>query len=422
MYVFLVLVIKKHEEFEYYKPLLPSQNDHMIGTLGVRRALPWFGAGTVVGIFGSQFLKDLFVLERQKIGSPEEVVVQTDNHISPHYPADRPLPSYNNIVVRPAFTTSMNYRTKEPDWVAEMLTADLINTKNGERKNSQFKGDPDIPDRFKASNADYWDSGWSRGHLAASASHRHNQAGQDSTFLLNSNIVPQDLSMNGCDWNRLEVLVRDLANAFPNGRIYVLSGPAWVPESDTPFTQRPFSKNKVIMYEVLGKNNVHVPTHMFKVIRLQDMSQGVDATAAFIMPNRPIREERPIQTFMTDLDSLEIVTGFDLSGMRSSSDLCTIVRCEKSTNRRMLGWRHYGLIDESRNIDELRISVKKALADGFIDGDNFLIAKIVRDRMRDLGLGDHVEKLFPSDKEAQDAVRRGIETFTKRNAQVVLQD
>ena len=386
----------------------------MAGVLGLRRALPWFGAGTIFGLFGSQLVKDLFVVEESK--KSEQVVPVSAQIVSPHYPADVRLPSSGNVIVRPSFTTSMNLRTKTPDWVAEMLTFELVNSKNGDRKHSQFKSEKDLPDRFRATNQDYWDSGWSRGHLAASASHRHSQEGQDSTFLLNSNIVPQDLSMNGCDWNRLEVLVRDVTKAHPKGKVFVLSGPVWVPEAKTPFTQRPFSTNKVIMYEVIGKTNVHVPTHMFKIIRLQDPTQNVDASVAFVMPNRPISEEQPIESYKMQLDELENLTGLDLSGMMTASDLCVYVKCEKSTNRRMLGWRHYGLIDEARTVDELRTAITDALNDGFVDGDNFLIGKIVRDRMIDLELGDDVAKLFPKDQDRQKAVRRGIDNFTKRGS------
>lgn len=377
-----------------------------------RRGLPWFGAGTIVGIFGSQLLQDLSVVEKSE--PPRQVVLAPEIR-SPHYPAGHPLPSTSNVVVRPSFTTSHNYRTKTPDWVAELLTADLVNGKNGERKNAQFKSDSDIPWIFKATNDDYWDSGWSRGHLAASASHRKTQAGQDSTFLLNSNIVPQDLSMNGCDWNRLEVLVRDLTKSHPNGQVYVLSGPAWVPESNTPFTQRPFSKNKVVMHEVVGDNNVYVPTHMFKVIRLDDESEAVSATAAFLMPNRPIAKEANLETYLVDMIELEKLTGLDLSGLKSGTGLCTVEKCNRPTNRRMHGWRHYGYIDEARGIDELRTAVRNAIDDGFVDGDNFLIPKAVRDRMRDLNLGEDVVKLFPGEEKYQKSVLNGFEVFKKRS-------
>lgn len=375
----------------------------------IRRGLPWFGAGTVFGLIGSQVLRDWVFVPPPELDQIQEKVAEVA--ISPHYPSET-LPSSNNVVVRGAYTTSINYRTKTPDWVAEMLTLDLLNGKNGNRKSAQFKSDSDVPLRFKALNTDYWDSGWSRGHLAAAASHKHSQEGQDSTFLLNSNIVPQDMSMNGCDWNRLEVLVRDVTKTFPNGKVFVLSGPVWKAEMDTPFTQRPFSKNKVIMHEVLGETQVHVPTHMFKVVKVVDQSTNLLASVGFLMPNRPIADERPVESFKAKLEEIELHTGLDLSGMKSSTDLCTVVRCEKPTNRRMLGWRHYGHIDEAKDLEELRTATRNAIDAGFVDGDNFLIAKAVRDRMNDLGIKSG---LFPDEEKYEVAVQRGIDTFTRKN-------
>ena len=366
------------------------------------------------GLIGSQLLSEYLPTvpypstEKPK---PAEKQQAEDIIVSEHYPTEK-LPSLNNVVVRPAYTSSLNFRTKTPDWVAEQLTFELVNAKNGDRKGANFKTDTDVPTQFRAHNVDYWDSGWSRGHLAASASHKHSQENQDSTFLLNSNIVPQDLSMNGCDWNRLEVLVRDVTKAFPNAKVYVLSGPVWVAESQTPFTQRPFSKNKVIMHEVLGASQVHVPTHMFKIIRVEDASKKISASTAFLMPNRPILDEQPIESYKTQLDSIEVQTGLDLSGMKTNTDLCTIVRCEKSSNRRMLGWRHFGRIDEARDVNELRTATRNAIDAGFVDGDNFLIAKAVRDRMLDLKIST---ELFPDEERYQNAVQRGIATLTRKS-------
>jgi len=392
----------------------------MSHSLGLRRAIPWFGAGAVFGYIGSELVGDM---SHSRVPQTIESGVDTldtlpdksafsANDLAPHYPVGFSYPSISNIVVREAFTTSMNYRTKIPDWVAEKLTADIINGRNGERKHASFKADEDIREQFRASNADYWDSGWSRGHLAASASHKLTQEGQDSTFLLNSNILPQDLSMNGCDWNRLEVLVRDVTKSHPKGTVYVLSGPVWVPE-ETEHTQRLFSKNKCILHEVVGTNQVHVPTHMFKIIRLDNGSES--SSAAFIIPNRPILNEKPLLNYRVSLDTLEKQTGIDLSSFQTNTNLCTITQCEKSTNRRMLGWRHYGFIDLSKNVHELRSSVKNAVDAGFVDGDNFLIPKVIRDRMRDLNLGEEPENLFPDDEKYRTAVTNGFEVYKSKS-------
>ena len=60
---------------------------------------------------------------------------------------------------------------------------------------------------FQSHNDDFWDSGWSRGHMAPAGNNKYCQTWMDDTFLL-SNIVPQDIQNNGDFWNRLEIYCR----------------------------------------------------------------------------------------------------------------------------------------------------------------------------------------------------------------------
>lgn len=57
---------------------------------------------------------------------------------------------------------------------------------------------------------DNYQSGWSRGHLAAAGNHSCDQKTYLETFWLNSNIVPQEFSNNGGFWARFERFVKDL--------------------------------------------------------------------------------------------------------------------------------------------------------------------------------------------------------------------
>ena len=54
---------------------------------------------------------------------------------------------------------------KTPRWVLEHLTKEKIKGE-ADRVHSVFKPDPNVPALFQSSNDDYWDSGWSRGHMA----------------------------------------------------------------------------------------------------------------------------------------------------------------------------------------------------------------------------------------------------------------
>jgi hypothetical protein len=92
------------------------------------------------------------------------------------------LPSMDNIIVRKSYVASMNFKTRTPNWVAERIFAsNMSETTNVEgvalRHNSQFKSDQSIPESVRANVKDYWKSGYSRGHLAAAASHKHSQVG-----------------------------------------------------------------------------------------------------------------------------------------------------------------------------------------------------------------------------------------------------
>ena len=69
---------------------------------------------------------------------------------------------------------------KTPRWVLEHLTRDKVKG-DANRMHSAFKPDLNIPAAFQSSNDDYWDSGWSRGHMAPASKYpMHSQ----STLLL----------------------------------------------------------------------------------------------------------------------------------------------------------------------------------------------------------------------------------------------
>jgi DNA/RNA endonuclease G (NUC1) len=58
------------------------------------------------------------------------------------------------------------------------------------RKLSRFRQDPNLPPEVAAKNEDFWDSGWSRGHMVPAGNNKFSQEAMNDTFYL-SNIVPQ---------------------------------------------------------------------------------------------------------------------------------------------------------------------------------------------------------------------------------------
>lgn len=74
------------------------------------------------------------------------------------------------IIFRENYVISYDERTRNPRWVFEKITADDLGG-DADRKECDFKSDPEVHDYFRAKNMDFKGSGYDRGHLAAAANH-----------------------------------------------------------------------------------------------------------------------------------------------------------------------------------------------------------------------------------------------------------
>jgi len=186
----------------------------------------------------------------------------------------------------------------------------------------------------------------------------------NQTFYL-TNIVPQDLENNGNYWNRLEIYCRELTNQFSD--VYIISGPLWLPaledeneedknlpikwknppinltninsndavilsEKGDSGTAKPKYKKpakKFVKYQVLGKNNVAVPTHLYKIILVEDPKMDMPMMGAFVVPNKPIQNVK-LEQFEVELEEIEKHVGvkFHQELDRSQvSSLCLSTGC-----------------------------------------------------------------------------------------------
>lgn len=64
-----------------------------------------------------------------------------------------------------------------------------------------------------------------------------------------------------------------------------------------------------IIFQIIGKNEVAVPTHLFKVIIVEDSRSAPVAIGAFIVPNEPIGFNRQLKEYQVELRELERVSG-----------------------------------------------------------------------------------------------------------------
>ncbi|XP_013410102.1 endonuclease G, mitochondrial-like [Lingula anatina] len=210
------------------------------------------------------------------------------------------FPGLDNVRTLKDYVISYDRRNRTANWVFEHLTPENVAyNEYVDRKHCEFFEDESFHPYHRARNEDYKGSGYDRGHLAAAANHRSSLQAMGETFLL-SNISPQvGKGFNRDAWNKLENYVRKLTKNHPN--VYVCTGPLYLPRKE------PDGKTYV-KYEVIGKNNVAVPTHFFKVIVMEN-EKGDFHLQSFVMPNQALPDNINLFNYQVPVDSIERAAG-----------------------------------------------------------------------------------------------------------------
>ncbi len=199
-------------------------------------------------------------------------------------PAMRPS-SGEQILRRTAYTASYNTENRLPNWVAWHLTAEHTTGKYG-RKGIKFREDEDVPEP-RATDADYYNSGYDRGHLCPSADCKWSEEAQLESFLF-TNACPQVHGLNAGDWNEIEQQCRRWAKEF--GSLYIVSGPI-------------FYRGR---HKKIGRNKVVVPEAFFKVALCME---GKPKAIGFIYKN--VSGNRSKSSYVNTIDEVERITGLD---------------------------------------------------------------------------------------------------------------
>ncbi|XP_002736286.1 endonuclease G, mitochondrial-like [Saccoglossus kowalevskii] len=209
-------------------------------------------------------------------------------------------PSLTNLKKHGDFVLSYDRRNRIPNWVFEHLTAQKVAYNDViDRENCQFFEDNDVHVYFRSTNADYYKSGYDRGHMAAAANHRTSIETMQQTFFL-SNVAPQvGAGFNRDIWCDLEKYVRKLTKKYKN--LYVCTGPLYLPRQERDGKQ-------YVKYEVIGRNHVAVPTHFFKVI-LCETDKGEFDVESFVIPNAAQPEKAKLNLYRFSIESIERASG-----------------------------------------------------------------------------------------------------------------
>lgn len=229
---------------------------------------------------------------------PDESSHQKQITIQQH--VKKPLISVAPVLEKEAITIIYDGRFKNPHCVIEELTHDRLQG-SADRAKHQFKADEALPEHLRATLSDYKGSGLDRGHLSPAANNKQNVRVMRESFLL-TNICPQEPTFNRNYWAFLESHVRALTEQYQ--KVTVISGPLYVPQGE--------SGERYVHFRVIGPNDVGVPTHFFKVLKLEDAG-GQIHKRAYILPNEPIPARTPLEQFQESVEKVERLAGIILN-------------------------------------------------------------------------------------------------------------
>ncbi|CUG87734.1 endonuclease G, putative [Bodo saltans] len=312
------------------------------------------------------------------------------------------LPSNVNLVRARGYISSLNHERRIPNWVMERIPHTKPKSKkdadsaaagddNGgkaavSRTESKFYSDETVPEMFRSTNADYNKRGLSRGHLAPAQFHKNSQEEMNETFNLSANIVPQDMTMNACDWYRLESMTKKLSKEFEKG-LWVVSGPLFVPILDMK------SGKNMVSYEVVGTHNVAVPTHMFKCL-LGVKEDNKKYLGCFVMPNEPITEEQPLTQYSVPSTYVERVAGIRIFpeasrgtgwGATAPADLCRNFECKGSYAAFSKSFRQVGRVRAATTEGQVKLVYAQLYQEGSVDA---AVDRELQAKLKELGVTD----------------------------------
>ncbi|KAI1126654.1 hypothetical protein F5Y10DRAFT_244302 [Nemania abortiva] len=234
-----------------------------------------------------------------------------------------------DIATRQALISSFDRRLRNPHWVIEHITPASLAVRDGDRKHSVFLEDDGVPEKFRAKLKDYFRSGYDRGHQVPAADAKWSQSAMDETFFL-TNMAPQvGEGFNRDYWAHFEDFCRRLTQRYPSVRI--VTGPLYLPKRD------PADNKWYVKYEVIGNPpNVAVPTHFYKVIFAEEDGSGSApgtgkvAIGAFVLPNAPIPNEKPLSDFEVPIEAVERASGLEFASklpVQRRKRLCADTSC-----------------------------------------------------------------------------------------------
>ncbi|WP_299410544.1 DNA/RNA non-specific endonuclease [uncultured Roseobacter sp.] len=250
---------------------------------------------------------------------------------------DHGLVTHENLaeVCFDRFCALYNNITRTPIWVAEFIDADIAkeNFKREEGEADWNHREFDESENIRpVPDSAYTNSGWARGHMAASANFSCHTDWMGQTFTF-SNAVPQwQDGFNSGVWSSLEKRVKNLA--LSGERVFVFTGPVYPPRGKDKITIRESENgcdNEIVLERQKAKTaicdendenlsavcpaegGVGVPVGLYKIVHLPDDGR----TFAHLISNVSHTQRKKgyvstndyLQTWQVSINVIEELTG-----------------------------------------------------------------------------------------------------------------
>lgn len=196
-----------------------------------------------------------------------------------------------------SYIVGYNGNSKSPNWVLQIIESRNL-LEESKYSHTQLSQSTEIPQELQASLSDYHDSDYSSGLLVLPLKNDI----LSLTFSL-TNTVPMHKKFKGEYWNKLQNQTLEMARK--HNKIVVISGPLFLNE-------RKEKDMKFVTYQVIGQNKIAVPSHFFKTIYYT--LENVLKSKSFLIPNKEISIDVPIETFEISVVDLQKISGILMPG------------------------------------------------------------------------------------------------------------
>jgi len=224
----------------------------------------------------------------------------------------------NYLMEKPEFTLSYNRDLGRPNWVSWHLSSEWFGTL---ARVDTFRADPQVPaDWYRVQGFDFSGSGFDRGHMVPNADRDKETSVpiNQATFLM-TNMIAQAPDNNQGPWASMENDLRTIAGE--THELFVISGPAGVGGSGSSGG----------LTTTIAGGRVTVPASTWKVALVLPKQDGDDVsrvtcatrTIAVIMPNTQGIRTDPWENYLTSVDAVETLTGYDFfSSLPDNVEYC----------------------------------------------------------------------------------------------------